>query len=118
VKKLICIVCPNGCRLTVEAQNCGFAVSGNKCARGETFAVNEMTDPRRSVTSTVRTSFAGIPVIPVRTSSDIPKDRIADLVRLLGGVTVTRNIGIGEAVITDALNLGVDVIASSNVLKD
>jgi CxxC motif-containing protein len=118
MKEMICIVCPNGCRLRVEQAGDGFKVSGNSCKRGESFALNEMTDPRRTVTSTVRTVFAGVPVLPVRTSSDIPKEKVRDLMRLLAGVTVQKALGIGDAVVKDALGLGIDVIVSSNELKD
>ncbi|MDR0718557.1 MAG: DUF1667 domain-containing protein [Treponema sp.] len=118
MKELICIVCPNGCRLYIEQTADGFKVSGNLCNRGEAFAVNEMTNPRRTVTSTVRTVFAAFPVLPVRTSSDIPKEKIRDLMSLLAGVTVQKALGIGDTVVKDALGLGIDVIVSSNELKE
>jgi CxxC motif-containing protein len=117
MKEFVCIVCPNGCRLRVEQAGDAFTVSGNTCERGEAFAISEMTNPQRSVTSTVRTAFAEVPVLPVRTAKDIPKGRVTDLMRLLAGVTVEESLGIGEVVVKDALGLGVDVVASSNVLK-
>jgi CxxC motif-containing protein len=118
MKELVCIVCPNGCSLRVERSASGFSVSGNLCKRGKAFAVSEVTDPRRSVTSTVRTSFAEIPVLPVRTAGDIPKTAIDSLMRLLAGIRVDKKLGIGEAVVKDALGLGVDVIITSNALID
>jgi CxxC motif-containing protein len=117
-RELICIVCPNGCRLYVTQTANGFTVSGNTCKRGETFALTEMTDPRRTVTSTVRTSFAEVPVLPVRTSGEIPKGKINGLMQLLAGITVEKKLGIGEAVLKDALGLGIDIIASSNALNE
>jgi CxxC motif-containing protein len=118
MKELVCIVCPNGCRLRVEQTANGFSVTGNLCKRGETFAISEMTDPRRSVTSTVRTSFAEVPVLPVRTAQDIPKEKINDLIRLLADIRIEKPLGIGDVVVKDALGLGTDVIASSNALKE
>ncbi|MDR3284309.1 MAG: DUF1667 domain-containing protein [Treponema sp.] len=38
--------------------------------------------------------------------------------RLLAGVRVQEKLGIGDAVVKNALGLGVDVIVSSNVLKE
>ncbi|MDR3284417.1 MAG: DUF1667 domain-containing protein [Treponema sp.] len=118
MKENICIVCPNGCRLRIEQRANGFSVAGNLCKRGEAFAVTEMTNPRRTVTTTVRTSFAEVPVLPVRTAQDIPKEKINDLMHLLAGIRVEKPLGIGETVVKDALGLGVDVIASSNALKE
>jgi CxxC motif-containing protein len=118
MKEMICIVCPNSCRLCIEQTADSFKVRGNLCSRGEAFAVNEMTNPRRTVTSTVRTVFAAFPVLPVRTSRDIPKEKIRDLMCFLAGVTVQKALGIGDVVVKDALDLGIDVIASSNELKE
>jgi CxxC motif-containing protein len=117
MKEILCITCPNGCRLKVEETPTGFSVTGNRCERGAAFAVTEMTNPKRTVTTTVRTAFPETPVLPVRTAGEIPKGRIRDLMRLLAKVTVTEKAGIGDAVVKDALGLGVDVIAASNVLR-
>ena len=45
-KKLICISCPIGCRLTaVREEGSGeWSVSGNRCPRGRVYAQNELTD--------------------------------------------------------------------------
>lgn len=117
MKEFVCIVCPNGCKLTVEGDGENITVSGNKCRRGEKFAVDEMTMPMRTICSTVKTAFGFAPVLPVRVSADIPKDRIFDVMKEINSVTVTEAIGRGDVVIPDVLGLGVDVIAASDVLK-
>ncbi|MCL1836589.1 MAG: DUF1667 domain-containing protein [Treponema sp.] len=120
MKTILCIVCPNGCRLSVEGKVDGedFAVSGNQCKRGIDFAKTEMTNPTRSLTTTVRTSFPGIPVLPVRTAGDVPKGKILELMQLINTITVSRPLGIGEAVAVNALGLGVDIITTSNMLRE
>jgi CxxC motif-containing protein len=118
VKELVCIVCPNGCRLRIDQTANGFSVSGNTCNRGEDFAISEITAPRRTVTSTVRTVFTEVPVVPVRTAGDIPKEKIGGLMRLLAGVLIQEKIGIGAAVVKDALGEGVDIIVTSNALEE
>lgn len=115
---MTCIVCPRGCMLHIETASDGsFSVSGNSCKRGEAFAISEMTEPMRTVCSTVRTSFADVPVIPVRVSAEIPKSRIFDVMNEINKVTVTKEISRGDAVIKNVLGLGADVIATSDVLK-
>ena len=66
MKQLVCIGCPRGCRLTIEEMDGEFIVSGNSCPRGKAFAVSEMTMPKRTICSTVKTSFPDAPVLPVR----------------------------------------------------
>ncbi len=117
-KELVCIVCPRSCRMTITSEGDELVVTGNTCKRGKEFAINEMTDPRRTVCTTVRTSFPNVPVLPVRVSGAIPKNRIFDLMREVNRITVSKRIGREEVVVPNILDLGVDLIATSNILKD
>ena len=51
--KKTCIVCPIGCHLEAEVSDSGeiLSVSGNTCKRGETYIRDEVTNPRRTLTS-------------------------------------------------------------------
>lgn len=118
IKQFVCIVCPNGCNLTIEGNGKSFIVSGNACKRGEQFAINEMIDPKRTICSTVKTSFKEVPVLPVRVSVDIPKDQIFNVMREINKVVINKKIGRGDIVIKNVLNLGVDVICTSDILKN
>ncbi|MDR2741131.1 MAG: DUF1667 domain-containing protein [Treponema sp.] len=118
MKELICILCPNGCRLHIEETAAGLAVTGNLCGRGTGFAEAEITNPVRTVTTTVRTVFPDVPVLPARTDGEIPRGKMRDLVKAVNSIMVTEPLGIGETVLEDALGLGVNVIASSNILKE
>lgn len=118
MKEFNCIGCPRGCLLHVEEDNGEFTVTGNGCDNGKRFAISEMTEPKRTICSTVRTVFADVPVLPVRVSADIPKDRIFDVMREINSVTLDKRIGCGDAVIENVLGLGVDVISTSNVLTE
>ena len=118
MKEFNCIGCPRGCLLRVEEENGEFTVSGNSCENGRKFAVSEMTEPKRTICSTVKTVFADVPVLPVRVSADIPKDRIFDVTREINSVTLDKLISGGDAVIENVLGLGVDVISTSNVLNE
>ena len=117
MKQLVCIGCPRGCRLTVEENSGEFIVTGNTCPRGKAFAISEMTEPKRTICSTVKTVFPGCPVLPVRVSDDIQKDRIFDVMREINAVVLTERIGRGDVIIENVLGLGVDVISTSDLLK-
>ena len=117
MKKLICIVCPNSCELSIEETSVGISVSGNKCKRGIKFATDEMTAPKRTISSVVKTAFKEVPVIPVRVSDEIPKEKIFDVMNEINHVTVKKKLKRGDVVIKNVLSLGVDVIATSDVLQ-
>jgi CxxC motif-containing protein len=114
-KELICIGCPLGCNLTVSMEGGSVvSVSGNTCRRGDDYARKEMTDPRRIVTSTVRVKGGAIPVVSVKTASDIPKNKIAECLVQLKDVEVSAPVAIGDVVLEDAAGTGVAVIATKN----
>lgn len=117
MREMTCITCPNGCTLQVEETEGQIRVSGNRCKRGEAFAVSELTHPMRTVCSTVRTVYPEAPVLPVRVSAEIPKEKIFDVMREINQVLVDRRVGRGEVLIENVLGLGVDVIATSDLLK-
>ncbi|MDD6193730.1 MAG: DUF1667 domain-containing protein [Lachnospiraceae bacterium] len=117
MREMTCITCPNGCTLRVEEKDGEIQVSGNKCKRGETFALAELQHPMRTICSTVRTAFAGTPVIPVRVSGEIPKEMIFDVMKEINTIVVEHPVKRGEVLLPDVLNLGVDIIVTSNVLE-
>lgn len=117
MREMTCIVCPNGCKLQIDDSGEEVKVTGNQCKRGAAFAVTELTHPMRTICSTVSTAFAETPVVPVRVSAEIPKERIFDVMREINTVKVTERLGTRDAVIKDVLGLGVDVIITSDILK-
>ncbi len=115
-KEIVCTTCPNGCRVQCVKTSEGYSCSGNRCKRGETYALAEMTHPVRTVTSTVRTVFRDAPVISVRTNGAIPKELMLPAVQALRGVVVAERIGIGDVVLKNVLDTGVDYICTTDRL--
>ena len=112
---MVCIVCPNGCRLSVTEQNGQISVSGNKCKRGEVFAINEMTNPTRSVTTSVRTAVKDYPVLSVRTSGEIPKNKIFQLMELCDKIVVEKRLPIGSVLVEDLFGTGVKLVTTTDM---
>ena len=117
-QELTCIICPIGCHITVDAADGDFVFSGNKCLKGAEFARKEITAPTRTLTTTVRTIFPGMPVLPVKTSGEVPKEKLAEIIRELSKVVIKEKIGIGETIAADILGTGSDIIATSDMLKE
>lgn len=115
-RELICIGCPLGCALTVEMEGKEVkAVKGNTCAKGDIYARKEVTNPTRIVTTTVMVSGGKVPMINVKTQSDIPKDKIFECVAALKGLTIEAPVTIGDVVLADVAGTGVNIVAAGNV---
>lgn len=117
MSELVCIVCPRGCALQVEREGDAFRVTGNGCKRGEAFAISEQTAPMRTLCTTVRTVFPDVPVLPVRVSAEIPKDKIFPVMEAINAVTLETPVPIGGVILENVLGLGVDVVAASDLLR-
>ncbi len=116
--KLICIGCPLGCPLEVEtAQGKVLSVSGNTCKNGEKYARKELTNPTRIVTSTVKVTGGALPVVSVKTESDIPKDKIFACILALKDICIPAPVHIGDVILKDVAGTGVSVTATKNVPK-
>ncbi|MGN0571558.1 MAG: DUF1667 domain-containing protein [Candidatus Fimenecus sp.] len=118
MRELVCIVCPKGCTMQITESDGEITVTGNSCKRGEQFAVSEMTAPKRTICTTVRTAFKDVPVLPVRVSAEIPKDRIFDVMHEINQVCVSAPVSRGDTVLENVLGLGVNIIATSDILKN
>ena len=94
-QQLVCIVCPKGCRITVEDGK----VTGAGCERGIAYAVKETTHPTRVITSTVCIEGAALPRLPVKTDSDIPKECLFEAMKLLDGLTVSAPVHVGDVIV-------------------
>ena len=113
-----CIVCPNGCEIDAEYEGSRvISVTGNLCPKGKTYVTQELVDPRRTIATSMRVDGGELPLASVRLTRPIPKDRIFDVMDALKTVTVSERIGRGDVVIPNVLGLGVDVIATSSLLR-
>ena len=108
-----CTTCPSECLLTVKVERDANgavvevrSVTGNNCPRGNTFAHQELTCPMRVLTTTVAVSGGDEALLPVRTAKAIP---------LILGLVVNAPIHMGDIVLEDLLNTGIDLIASMDI---
>lgn len=121
MKEMVCIVCPVGCRLSLEtvketslAQE-AFEVKGNKCKRGSDYAIKEMTAPTRMLPTTVKIQKGTLNRLPVRTANPVPKEMIFDCMTVINQIEVQAPIKVGDVVIANILGTGVDIIATRSM---
>ncbi len=116
MKELTCIACPMGCRLTVEEDPSGnLKVSGNTCKRGETYGMQEYRCPMRTVTTSVRAKNGIRPLCAVKTEVPIPRDRIAEALEQIRGLSVDAPVRIGDRICEDLAGTGVKLVATANL---
>ena len=113
-RNLTCIVCPRGCNLVVKFNTEGgiAEILGNACKRGVTYAENECTHPKRTVTSTVRCADGRI--VAVKTADVIPKERVFDAMREINSARPEGSVSVGDVIIEDVAGTGVAVVATAN----
>ena len=115
-RNLTCIGCPLGCTVTVTMDGGQIlSVTGNTCKRGDAYAREEVTAPRRIVTSTVSVLGGTRPVVSVKTSPAIPKEAIAACMDAIRKIRVEAPVRIGDVLLRDIAGSGSDILATADI---
>lgn len=114
-REMVCIVCPMGCALTIQQENGKLRVTGNRCPRGEQYAKQELTAPLRNIASTVRVHNGVLPVVPVKTDREIPKEKIFDTMALINAVEIEAPIRCGECIIPHLFGTEANIVATRDL---
>ena len=85
-------------------------ISGATCKRGEAYAQAELTDPRRTLTTTMRVMGAGL--VPVKSSVALPKALLEPSMDVINAVQAKAPVKPGDVLIADILGTGVDIVAT------
>lgn len=113
-KRITCIVCPKGCQIDVKVDNGKIiSIENYGCKRGIDYAKNEVLDPRRVLTTTLKLSTGR--VLPVRTKEPIPKKFLKKAMVELKDIVVKPPVKVGDIVAKNVAGTGVEVIATGNV---
>lgn len=113
IEELVCIVCPRGCNLKIDKDT--MEVTGNLCPRGVRYAKEELSNPKRTLCTTVKCKSKNLPRCPVKTSEEVPKDKIFDLMKLLRRVEIIPPVKAGDVVVENALETGADIVSTRTI---
>ncbi len=115
-RDLTCIGCPMGCQITVELDNNEVvSVTGNTCPIGDKYARNEVIHPERTVTSTMTVIGSNSQRVSVKTSGNIPKDKIFACMKQINATSVHAPVHIGDVLIKNVANTGIDIVSTKNI---
>ena len=112
--KMICINCPRGCELEVTQDGGAVTVTGNACPKGEAYGKAELVNPTRMVTGLVRVAGLRKP-LSVKTKVAVPKAKIDAVLFAFHQTTVQLPVRIGDVIIPNVADTGVDVVATANM---
>jgi CxxC motif-containing protein len=112
--EIICIVCPLACRVSVAADDEGhiLEVKNFQCKKGKEYAVAEFRLSRRILTTTVIVEKSRHALLPVRTNSAIPREKLFDCMDHLARVRIEPPLKTGEVVVRNILDTGSDIITT------
>jgi len=115
-KEITCIMCPVGCTIQVTIQNGDVtSIKGNACQHGAAYARQETAEPHRVVMSVVRCTGGDLPTVAVKTAAPVPKQATQKVIRALTHVVMTAPVHVGDVIVENVANLGVDVVATRSV---
>ncbi len=112
-RHLVCVVCPIGCEIDVvhDGQKI-ISMEGNKCEKSEEFVRQELIEPMRILTTTVRIQGARWSVIPVRSDKAVPKRLFPRIMKQLRCIKLQAPVSMLDVVVKDVLDTGTNIIAT------
>ena len=113
VREFICVTCPVGCAIEANVEDDALvSIKGEACNRGLAFVREELSDPRRMLTTTVRIRGADLPLVPVRSRAPLPKGLLLPVAQLLRDIELEAPTREHQVVAVDVLGTGVDIITT------
>lgn len=113
IKEFVCISCPRGCNLKVDTET--LKVEGNSCPRGEAYGKAEVTNPVRTITSTVKIKGAESPRVSVRTDKPISKKLMFKVMEELDKVELKAPCKVGDIVIKGIFGTDVNIVVTKEM---
>lgn len=115
MKNMTCIVCPKGCSLEIEERGEDYSVEGALCPQGEKYAIQEMTNPLRTLQTTIKTTLPGCRRAAVRTSAEVPLKEIFLFMEAINQIVLSEKKQCGEIVARGLRGTDIDLILTERL---
>ena len=115
MKQFVCIRGPRGCRVQIDETT--LETTGNSCPRGAEYAKDELTNPTRTLTSTVIVENAVIRRCPVKTDRPIPKPIVEDAAKALDGMKIEAPVRPGQILVEHFMGTEANLVATRTIGK-
>lgn len=124
IKYRICILCPKGCLLKGSFDG-EWEISGHECAKGKEYGLQEILNPMRTLTTTIKVKNRGQEygwdsvesntdkrvLLPVKTDGAVPKEKTCAIMKCCRKLTLEKPVQIGNIIILNVAGTGVNIIA-------
>lgn len=118
LKKFICIGCPKGCSLSVQHNGKKICeITDYSCKIGLKYAETEFTEPKRTITTTVKLKSGDLPFVPVKTKEPVNKEKIFEIMALISKLEIESPTQVGDVVVANLAGTGVDLVCTRNIKK-
>jgi CxxC motif-containing protein len=108
-----CVTCPVGCEVDVELRDGNIiSMKGNRCEKVKEFVLQELKEPVRVLTTTVRIEGAEYAMLPVRTDKPIPKRLFLQAIGELASIDLQAPVHISDVIIKDIAGSGANIVAT------
>ncbi|MCX8095462.1 MAG: DUF1667 domain-containing protein [Caldisericia bacterium] len=111
MKEITCIICPVGCRILYIEDK----ITNYKCKKGLKYAIEELENPKRGLTTTLKAIGLSKRRVAVRIDKEIPKEKIFEVLREIKKIKIDKKIRRGEIILENVLNLGVNLVSQETV---
>lgn len=90
-------------------------IEGYSCKRGIKFAGDEISNPLRLLTTTIKIDSKKTRRLAIRSNTPAPKEKIRQIIKAVKQKKIKAPVRAGDIIMADTLGTGVDIIASSTV---
>ena len=118
-RHFVCVVCPIGCEIDVVHDGEKIvSMEGNKCEKSVEFVSQELIEPMRILTTTVRIEGARWVVMPVRSDKAVPKRLFPRIMKQLRRIRLRAPVSMLDVVVKDSIGTGANIIATRTMLRE
>ncbi|GAB6138890.1 DUF1667 domain-containing protein [Halanaerobaculum tunisiense] len=115
--EITCISCPKGCDVELEIDDNDEIkqLDGASCPAGEKYVKNEYYNPTRILPTTAKVNGGVLPLVPVKSEGPIPKGLLEEAMEEIAKVELEAPVELGDVVVEDILDTGVDIVATRDL---
>ncbi len=121
-KDLVCIICPKGCRITINYEKNESEIKiiksilGYSCPKGKIYAEQEILEPLRTLTTTIKTTYKEHQRLAVRSDSEIPLAQLIPVIKHVRSIVIDKPVTAGTCIAKNPLGLHTNIIAVDDLL--
>ncbi|EMR73672.1 uncharacterized protein with conserved CXXC pairs [Thermoplasmatales archaeon SCGC AB-539-N05] len=117
-QKITCIVCPIGCKILVTIDGKQLEIlEGYKCKKGIDYARHEALNPRRMLTTSVLVEGGRWPLVSVKSSQPVPKEKIFSILKEIKKTRIKTPVKSGQEILNNVANTDIDIVTTKTIKK-